>query len=170
MIAAICFETFGNASEDGLASKELASAEPPKKRFRAEGAGRKPQAPEFRDQLFEWFIDVRTGLKGRLPKKIFVTKAQELYHAWLQRQPEQIPREQQLQLTDKWTYRWMEEYQVSLRMPNKRFSIKQDDRIERIQEYLKNVWRIRIFFIKKFGVDPPVYNGDQMPLHRYCST
>ena len=30
--------------------------EPSKKRFRSEGAGRKAQAPEVRDALFEWFI------------------------------------------------------------------------------------------------------------------
>ena len=30
--------------------------EPAKKRFRSEGAGRKVVAPEFRDQIFEWFI------------------------------------------------------------------------------------------------------------------
>ena len=158
-----CFETYGDAeSLDDLASRE----EPAKKRFRAEGAGRKPQAPEFRDQLFEWFIDVRTGLKGRLPKKIFVTKAQELYHAWLNRQPEKIPEENQLKFQNNWIYKWMEEYHVSLQMPNKRFSIKQDDRIDRIQEYLKNVWRIRHFMIQKYGVDPPLINGDQMPIHR----
>ena len=30
--------------------------EPSKKRFRSEGAGRKTHAPEFRNELFEWFI------------------------------------------------------------------------------------------------------------------
>ena len=33
--------------------------EPPKKKFRAPGAGRKAQAPDVRFGLFEWFIDVR---------------------------------------------------------------------------------------------------------------
>ena len=60
----------------------------------------------------------------------------------------------------------MSEYEVSLRKPNKRFAIKQDDRIERILEYLKNVWRIRKFFLDNYGIDPPIINGDQMPLHR----
>ena len=44
--------------------------------------------------------------------------------------------------------------------------MKQADRVERINEYLKNVWKVRKFFIKKYGVDPSVINGDQMPLHR----
>ena len=45
-------------------SQEKFDEEPSKKKFRLEGAGRKAVAPEFRDELFEWFIDVRTALKG----------------------------------------------------------------------------------------------------------
>ena len=55
---------------------------------------------------------------------------------------------------------------VSLRHPNKRFQIKQADREERVFEYLKNIRTVRNFFLDNFGVDPPVINGDQMPLHR----
>ena len=58
----------------------------------------------------------------------------------------------------------MNEYGVSL--SNKRFQIKQADREERITEYLKNIWTVRKFFVDNFGVDPPIINGDQMPLHR----
>ena len=32
--------------------------------------------------------------------------------------------------------------------------------------YLKNIWTIRKYFIDKYGADPTVINGDQMPLHR----
>ena len=60
----------------------------------------------------------------------------------------------------------MREYGVSLRHPNKRFQIKQADREERVFEYLKNIWTVRKFFLDNFGVDPPVINGDQIPLHR----
>ena len=58
----------------------------------------------------------------------------------------------------------MREYGVSLRHPNKRFQIKQADREERVFEYLKNIWTVRNF-LDNFGLDPPVINGDQMPLH-----
>ena len=43
--------------------------------------------------------------------------------------------------------------------------MKQANRVERINDYLKNVWKVCKFFIKKYG-NPPVINGDQMPLHR----
>ena len=41
-----------------------------------------------------------------------------------------------------------------------------EDRIIRIKDYLKNIWTVRKYFIDKYGVDPPVISGDQMPLHR----
>ena len=49
--------------------------EPPKKRFRESGAGRKCKAPEVREAMFEWFINVRGVLKGRPPKKMFEQSA-----------------------------------------------------------------------------------------------
>ena len=49
-----CYESYQNSDD-----------EPSKKRFRREGGGRKAHAPEFRDELFEWFIDVRGALKGK---------------------------------------------------------------------------------------------------------
>ena len=55
---------------------------------------------------------------------------------------------------------------VSLQKPNKRYSIEKEDLVERLQDYLKNVWSIRRHFIEKYGVDPPIINRDQMPLHR----
>ena len=61
---------------------------------------------------------------------------------------------------------WEKEYDISLRKPNKRYSIKKEDLIEPLQNYLKNVWSIRRYFIEKYGVDPPIINEDQMPLHR----
>ena len=55
--------------------------------------------------------------------------------------------------------------QCKSRQTNKRFQIKQADREERIFEYLKNIWTEQKFFIDNFGVDPPIINGDQMPVH-----
>ena len=60
----------------------------------------------------------------------------------------------------------MRDFNVSLRKPNKRYSIPFEDRKERIIEYIKNVWLIRKYFLDTFGVKIPIINGDQMPLHR----
>ena len=116
--------------------------------------------------MFEWFINVRGVLKGRLPIKMFRSKCQQVYDEWLKQQPEPVPEQDQLKFSKHWIQDWMKEYNVSLRKPNKKYAIKKEDRIIRIKDYLKNIWTVRKYFIHKYGVDPPAINGDQMPLHR----
>ena len=64
----------------------------------------------------------------------------------------------------------MLEYNVSLRKPNKRFQISQEDRKQRVIEFIANIWRVRKFFIENVGIDPPIINGDRMPNHRNKSS
>ena len=85
---------------------------------------------------------------------------------WLKQQPEPIPEEEQLKFSKHWIQDWIKEYNVSLRKPNKRFAIKNEDRIIRIKDYLQNIWTVRNYFLDTYGVDPPIINGDQMPIHR----
>ena len=55
-------------------------------------SGPKVKAPEIRDGLFEWVVDVRSALKGRLPKSIFKAKAKQLQDDWIQDNPD-LPEE-----------------------------------------------------------------------------
>ena len=140
--------------------------EPRKKMFRESGVGRKCKAPEVKEAMFEWFINVRGVIKGRLPKEMFRTKCQQVYSKWLKQQPEPIPEEEQLKFSKHWIQDWMKEYNVSLCKPNKRFTIKNEDRIIRIKDYLQNIWTVIKYFLDTYGVDQPIINGDQMLLHR----
>ena len=54
------------------------------KKFRSVGGGRKAHALEVREALFHWFANVRTSLKARLPKALFLLPAKKLYADWLQ--------------------------------------------------------------------------------------
>ena len=139
-------------------------SEHPPKKARAVGGGRKAKAPEVREALFSWFVDVRECLKGRLPRRMFKLKANQLYESWLQ--ANNVPASERLKFGNQWIKEWEQEYGISLRKPNKRYSISKENLVERLQDYLKNVWSIHRFFIDKYEVDPPVINGDQMPLHR----
>ena len=105
-------------------ANDFEGEEPLKKSFRENGAGRKCNAHEVREAMFEWFINVREVLKGRLPKKMFRTKCQQVYLEWLKQQPEPIPEEEELKFSKNCIQDWMKEYNVSLRKPNKRFAIK----------------------------------------------
>ena len=89
--------------------------------------------------MFEWFINVRGVPKGRLPKNMFQTKCQQAYPEWLKQQPEPISEEEQLKFSKHCNQDWTKEYDVSLRKPNKRFAIKNEDRIIRIKNDLENI-------------------------------
>ena len=76
------------------------------------------------------------------------------------------PEEEQLKFSNQWVKGWKLEYGVSLRHPNKRYSISKEGCSIRVQDYLKNIWNVRHNLITKFGINPTIINGDQMPLHR----
>lgn len=61
----------------------------------------------------------------------------------------------------------MKEYNISLRKSNKRYVIKNEDRVEEIQNYLNGGEKIFIRMVKKYsldiyGVAPPIINEDQI--------
>ena len=127
-------------------ANDFEGEEPPKKRFHETRTGRKCKAPEIREAIFEWFINVRGVFKGRLPKKMFRTKCQQVYLEWLKQKPEPIPEEEeeeQLKFSKHWIQDWMKDYNVSLCKPNKRFTIKNEDHIIRIKDYVQNIWTVR---------------------------
>jgi hypothetical protein len=39
--------------------------------------------PEIRDQLYEWVVDVRSAIKGRLPTTLLIAKANQLQKDWI---------------------------------------------------------------------------------------
>ena len=59
----------------------------PTKKARAQCAGCKQKANEVRISLFNWFIDINETLKGRLPRRIFKMRANQLYEEWLTQNP-----------------------------------------------------------------------------------
>ena len=73
---------------------------------------------------------------------------------------------QELKFTDEWVDGWCKEYGISLKHPNKRFSIAQDICKDIIIQFLKNVWRTRYWWLTKQKMDPPILSADQIPLHR----
>ena len=105
----------------------------------------------------------------KLEQGDFEDSASSFYEDWLQQNPG-TPDEEKLQFSNQWIKGWETEYGVSLRKPNKRYSISKEVCIIPVQDYLRNIWSLRYYFINTFGVDPQIVNGDQMPLHRNKST
>ncbi|CAL4062693.1 unnamed protein product [Meganyctiphanes norvegica] len=136
------------------------------KKFRGPGGGRKVKAIEVRQAAFDWFVDIRSTLKGRLPINIFREKCMELYELWLANQTEEIKAEDRPKFSKHWIKNWVREYKVSLLKPSKRLAISQVDRVSKITEFLKNVMRFRYYFLVHFKKEPVIISGDQMPLQR----
>ena len=112
----------------------------PPKKSRGAGAGRKIKAPEVRVALFHWFVDIRESLKGHLPHCLFKSKVQQLYADWLVQNP--VPENEKPKFSNKWIKLWENEYGVSLKKPNKWYSIKREDLLIRLYDFLQNFWTV----------------------------
>ena len=77
---------------------------------------------------------------SRLPRKIFVLQAQKLYEDWLKQNPITVG-EEKLQFTKPWIKGWEEEYEVSLKVVNKPYSLSREQCIW-VGDYLKNIWSV----------------------------
>ena len=102
-------------------------------KYRVIGAGPPQRAVDVRYALFEYFVNIRNSLKGRLPKNIFLAKARALYLEWVEGKKtvgEEIG--PPLTFTHVWLRGWCQEFNVSIKHPNKRFKISAADRKARI--------------------------------------
>ena len=61
-----------------------------------------------------------------MPQRIFKMKVNQLYEEWLTQNP--VPENEKL----KFSNQWQQEYGISLRKSNKKYSIKKEDLIERL--------------------------------------
>ena len=89
-------------------------------------------------------------------------KALQIYEEQLRRSSEDVPDDKKLKFGDHWIEGWMAEFNVSLHLPNKRMDVRK----QRMIDFIKNVLRVRVWFKRVVGVDIPIVNMDQMPLHR----
>ena len=72
-----------NPSDEEVPARRL------KNTFRQPGkTGPKIKAPEVRDGLYEWIVDVRTAVKARIPRALLKVKAEELQNNWILENPE----------------------------------------------------------------------------------
>ena len=62
---------FAKRCHEKYLNDEFVDEEPSKKGFRESGGERKCKAPEVREAMLEWCINVRGVLKGPLPIKMF---------------------------------------------------------------------------------------------------
>ena len=130
------------------------------------GGGRKRAMPEVRWALFEYFIDIRCSLSGRLPARIFMDKAAEYQAAYIEDCIANNLPYTTVTFNQKWFKGWCKEFGISIRKPNKKYTISKETMKRRVVQFLKDVWTVRHFFNVKYNKEPVIFGADQMPLHR----
>ena len=70
-----------------------------------------------------------------------------------------------LKITSAWLLRWRHDYQVSLRLPNRRWKVPLHVLRERVECTWLNIIRVRRLFQLVFGYDPDIEGVDQQPMH-----
>ena len=90
--------------------------------------------PEVWWALFQYFIDVRCALSGRLPATIFMAKAAAYVEDCI---ADDLPCTT-VTFSQRWFKSWCKDFSISIRKPNKRYSISIDT-MRRVIQFLKDV-------------------------------
>ena len=125
--------------------------------------GRKHKCPALREQLYDWFVNMRTVFTKIAPgtiKKQAERLAESVWkHGRERGEWPMLPR-----ITHEWVTGWRREYRVSLRKPNCKRKLSRAAMLER----LKHVWRanlsIRWLAWHCLGVALIVWGCDQKPI------
>ena len=70
------------------------------------------------------------------------------------------------QITPKMVHAWEDEYNLTLRAPNRRYKVPRSVLADRLEIWWTNLLRIRQLILCEFGYDPEMQNFDQSPFHR----
>ena len=82
-VARRAYQKYINPSDEEVPARSLKST------FRQPGkTGPKVKAPEVRDGLYEWIVDIRTAVKARIPRALLRAKAAEIQNTWILENPE----------------------------------------------------------------------------------
>ena len=128
--------------------------------------GRPKKAVALRQNLFEWFCEVRGSIAGRIPVGVLRRQAQALRTLYIaeclrQREVPDAPKT----CAGEWLRRWRREYGVSLRKPNRRFKVPRATFMQRCRIAWCNMLRVRVLMWLEFGYEPTIEGFDQKPFH-----
>ena len=142
------------------------------KRRRRRGGGRHVKCPIVRQHLFDWWSDMRLSIDyrkvgPRFPQKLIVAKWNAMLADYAaacltEGTPCDIPQ----QVTAEMMEVFEEEFNLSLRKPNRRFKVARHVLAERLEIFWINLFRVRKLCLLCWGYDPEMQNFDQSPFHR----
>jgi len=173
----------GKASKPALDKCMLRSRAPaaPHARKNFHGQGRHFLVPCIRHALYEWFTGIRYAIDwkqmiaenrsrgkkivARIPRSFLRLKVRQLlqdyaYSCLLNGVPSVT-----VKLDHWWFKRWEEEYGLSMRLANRKYSVPRAVVKERMEIFWVTLFRVRLFIKLAFGYEPLIINPDQSPFH-----
>ena len=119
--------------------------------------GRPFKAPMIREALFEWFsyLRVSTACKVRVPRKLVQLKASALAEEYTRECLLRGVKPDPPLINSHWIRRWMRQFRISLRRPNKRYKVPLAVLQERLQIFWLNLVRLRTF-IRMVSATTPI--------------
>ena len=132
---------------------------------RVEGAGRKKIHRKLGGPCFSTLLMCGL-LSAKVPWSIFKHKAQELQNLHINSCQANGLEYERIRFTNKWLKGWCKKLGISMRKPNKRYTISKETLKRRVIQFLKQVWTVRHYFNTKHGIEPVILGAEQMPLHR----
>jgi len=137
----------------------------PSHRKRVAGGGRPYKMPPLRDELFQWFVSVRGSCAARITLGQLMHQARVLRDTMMSAAVRSGVRAHFPRIDRHWLLRWRQEYQVSLRLPNRRWKVSRAVLLERLEITWLNVIRLRRLCLLAHGYDPAMEGFDQKPMH-----
>ena len=135
-----------------------------------------------RESLFDWFISMRYAIDwktynaalrscgrykamGRFPAALVKKQAKIFLSQYMKERLLAGLASQAMVIDNRWLKRWMHEYGLSLRAPNRKFKVPKNLLAERLRIWWLNLARVRALCIELHGYDPVQENWDQSPFH-----
>ena len=135
--------------------------------LRSRGAGANYKAPELREALFDWFVDIRASLACALTPRYVLYKAKELADNMLASMRQCGVYTPLPKLTPSWLWRWRNSFGISMRKPNSRVKASRQCMEQRLKAMWCNLIRLRRlgqWFLQR-DLRDSIYGIDEKPLH-----
>jgi hypothetical protein len=135
------------------------------RRRRLRGQGRPEKASMVKEFLFKWFCTIRRSVRGRIPPSLMLAKARMLMGEYVEEHVVRGMRADAAQVDYTWLSRWKFQFRISLRQPNRKWSVPRAIMKERLEITWCNIFRVRQLMARSLGYDPIIENFDQSPFH-----
>jgi len=130
----------------------------PHQRFRRIGIqGRPVKCPELHFLLFQWFVDYRKVVKGRIWPRTVILEAMAIkdrIKAWYKASGKRAPSMPKLDYGKtgrKWIGRWKRKLRISFKKCARKFKVSRDKILRRTRRTWLNTWSAMLIFCLLFG-------------------